>query len=467
MPLLHHHVDFVAALRAAGLRVSVAEGLDALRAVEHVDLLDREQVRTALAASLAKRHQQREQFDVVFDLFYPAVPGADGPAPLADGAPQPAPRGNPLDDPVRTRLREELAGYLLDGHERVLETVAREAVAAFGAVPGRHAGEPSWSRLAVLSRVSPETLMAQVLAAVLRGTQRGGIEEKRARVVVEQRIARFADRVGAEVNRLLAAQGDAADVARSAVRPSVDQVAFLGATRTDLARMRRAIQPLARKLATRLTLQQRRGSRGTVEFRRTIRAALSTGGVPVEVALRPKRPARTDLVVLCDLSESVTSFAHFTLLLVYALREQFGRVRAFGFVDELEEITRFFAPGGDALDAVTRLTAEADVVGLIGRTDYGRALDLFARRFPDAVGPRTSLLVLGDARSNYGSIALPTLQRLVDRARHAYWLNPERRALWDTGDSRASDFAAVLPMVECRNLSQLGEFVAELAPVRR
>jgi hypothetical protein len=171
-------------------------------------------------------------------------------------------------------------------------------------------------------------------------------------------------------------------------------------------------------------------------------------------------------VVLCDLSESVTAFAHFTLLLVYALREQFGRVRAFGFVDELEEVTRFFRPGGDVLDAVTRLTAEADVVGLLGRTDYGRAFELFARRFPDAVGPRTSLLVLGDARSNYGAIALPTLRRLAERARHAYWLNPERRGVWDSGDSRASDFAAVVPMIECRNLTQLSAFVAELAPVR-
>jgi len=464
--LLDRHVAFVAALREAGVRVSVAEGLDAFRALEQVELLDRDQFRVALAASLVKRQQQRAQFDTVFDLFYPPVPGDDGPVEVTGGAAPPVPRGNPLDDPVRTRLRAQLADYLVEGDDRALEAVARESVAAFGAVPGRRAGEPSWSRLAVLSRVSPETLMAQVLAAMLRG-ERGGIDETRARTIVERRIGRYTDRVAAEVSRLLAAQSDAAEVARSAVRPAVDEIAFLGAGRADLARMRREIQPLARKLASRLTLQQRRGSRGTVEFRRTIRAALSTGGVPVDVALRPKRPGRTDLVVLCDLSESVSAFAQFTLLFVYALREQFGRVRAFGFVDELEEVTRFFTPGGDVLDTVARLTAEADVVGLLGRTDYGRAIELFARRFPDAIGPRTSLLVLGDARSNYGDVALPTLRRLTGRARHAYWLNPERRALWDTGDSRAGDFAGVMPMVECRNLRQLSAFVGELAPVRR
>jgi uncharacterized protein with von Willebrand factor type A (vWA) domain len=185
--------------------------------------------------------------------------------------------------------------------------------------------------------------------------------------------------------------------------------------------------------------------------------------VPLTTLHRPRRPLKTDLVVLCDISESVSSFAHFTLLLVYALREQFSRVRAFAFVDELDEVTRFFTPGADVADTVRRLAAEADVVAFLGRTDYGRAFEFFADRFPDVIGPRTSLLVLGDARSNYGDLALPVLERMVGRAKHAYWLNPERAAIWDTGDSRASEYGAVLPMIECRNLEQLSEFVRSLA----
>jgi uncharacterized protein len=178
---------------------------------------------------------------------------------------------------------------------------------------------------------------------------------------------------------------------------------------------------------------------------------------------RPRRPLKTDLVVLCDISESVSSFAQFTLLLVYALREQFTRVRAFAFVDELDEVTRFFTPGADVVDTVRRLAAEADVVAWLGRTDYGRAFEFFAARFPDVIGPRTSLLVLGDARSNYGDLALPVLEKLVEQAKHAYWLNPERAAIWDTGDSRAAEYGAVLPMIECRNLEQLSAFVRSLA----
>lgn len=467
MALLDRHVAFVDALRAAGLRVSTAESLDALAAVRAVELLDRDRFRTALAASLVKRQVQRETFDSVFDLFYPPLldaAGSSGP----DAVPPAAAEPSRLDDPVREALRRRLADFLAEGgHERRLDAIARDAVTAFGAVAGRRPGQPSWSRLAVLSRVSADTLMAGVLANVLGAAGRGGLAERTARTMISARIAQFERRVAADVGRRLAEQGDPGAVARSAVRPSIDEVAFLGATRADLARMRREIQPLARRLATRLTLEQRRGTRGAVDFRRTVRGAISTGGVPVVLSHRPKRPARTDLVVLCDLSESVTSFAHFTLLLVYALREQFGRVRAFGFVDELDELTRFFRPGGDVLEVVTRLTAEADVTGLLGRTDYGRAFELFARRFPDVVGPRTALLILGDARSNYGPVGVPTLTALAGRARHAYWLNPERRALWDTGDSRASDVAAVVPMTECRNLAQLAAFVRELAPVRR
>jgi uncharacterized protein with von Willebrand factor type A (vWA) domain len=159
----------------------------------------------------------------------------------------------------------------------------------------------------------------------------------------------------------------------------------------------------------------------------------------------------------------VTSFARFTLLLVYALREQFTRVRVFAFVDDLDEVTRYFHPGADPVAAISRLDSESKVRGWYGRTDYGRAFRLFDEHYPDAIAARTSLLILGDARSNYGDPGLPELRRLAGRARRAYWLNPERLASWDTGDSCAGEVGQVVPMVECRNLAQLGDFVRDLA----
>ncbi|MEO9138379.1 MAG: VWA domain-containing protein [Jatrophihabitans sp.] len=463
--LLDRHVAFVTALREAGLVVSVAESLDAVRATGAIELLDREQLRAALAATLVKRQVHRPTFDSLFDLFYPAVTGETAALPSSRQAvprdPDASPRG-PLEDPRRDAIRDQLADFLRDGNRLDLEEAARAAVDAFGAVPGQPGAGRSWSRLAVLTKVSAQTLMAGLLEQMLVGQDRGGLAEVRARSMVNARIETFERAVSADVARRLAELTDAQTVARTASRPSIEHVSFLGASRKELAELRREIQPLARRLAARLAIDQRRGSRGALDFRATMRSSLSTGGVPMQTRHRPKRPLKADLVVICDLSESVTSFAHFTLLLVYALREQVSRVRAFGFVDELDELTRFFTPGGDVLESVTRLAEEADVTWLYGRTDYGHAFELFAKRFPDAIGPRTSLLILGDARSNYGSLALPTLTDLAGRAKHAYWLNPERHAAWDTGDSRASDYDRVVPMVECRNLAQLGQFVRSL-----
>lgn len=466
MTLLERHIGFVDALREAGLTISVAEGIDAVQSMRAVDLLDREQLRAALAATLVKRQAHRAAFDRVFDVFYPPVTGASAapPSPTVPTREPDAAHRGPLEDPVRDRIRADLAAFLRDGDVRLLDVVAREAVEAFGRVPGRVPGEPSWSRLAVLERVSARTLMAGLLEQFLAaGDGRGGLAEQRARTTINDRIARFEQRVDVDVRRRLAEAGDAASVVRSSARPTIERVNFLSATRAELVAMRREIQPLARRLATRLALDQRRGNRGTLDFRRTIRASLSTGGVPLTTRHRPRRPLKTELVVLCDVSESVSSFAHFTLLLVYALREQFTKLRAFAFVDELDEVTRFFASGGDPLDTVTRLVDEADVTWLLGRTDYGRAFELFAQRFADVIGPRTSLLILGDARSNYGDLALPVFARLAGAAKHAFWLNPERRAIWDTGDSRANEYGAIVPMVECRNLAQLAEFVHDLA----
>jgi hypothetical protein len=278
------------------------------------------------------------------------------------------------------------------------------------------------------------------------------------------RVSRFEQLVEAEVHRRLAAERGEEQVARSAVRPSTERLDLLRATDSELAEIRRAIQPLARRLATRLAASQRHGRRGKLDFRRTIRASLSSGGVPMQTVSRPRRPRRTDLVIICDVSESVSSFARFTLLLGDALREQFTGVRVFAFVDELDEVTNLLAPGTDVLDAIAQLDRLGRVRGWYGRTDYGRAFELFDRRFADAVTPRTALLILGDARSNYGDPNTATLARIAHRARRAHWLNPERRGAWDTGDSCASAVSAVVPMSECRNLAQLGEFVHALTP---
>jgi uncharacterized protein with von Willebrand factor type A (vWA) domain len=475
MSLLDRHAGFVAALRDAGLPVSPVEGIDAVLAIALIDLADREGLRAAYAGTVVKSPAHRPAFDTLFDLWFPPVIGeparsatgtgeADGGAADDDSAtdrrvPVEARRApRPGRDPALDALRDRLARLLAAGDDAALRALARTAVARYGmaaAAPGRQ----SWFSYSVLRALSPETLMARLLREVLAGRERGGMAERVARQQLAARIAAFEDMIVADVRRRIAEDSGLEKIARASVRPPLDQVDFLRATRADLAALRRAVHPLARRLGTRLAARRRRGRRGRLDFRRTVRASLSTGGVPVVTHHRPPRPHRPELVVICDVSSSVAAFAHFTLLLAFALREQFAKVRAFAFVDTVDEITRFFSPGVDVADAMTRLAREADVARLGGRTNYGRAIEAFAERYGDAVNPNTSLLILGDARSNYGPLATRTLTALADRVRHAYWLNPEPRADWDTGDSAASTYAEIVPMHECRNVAQLTEFI--------
>ncbi len=194
--LVDRQLAFVAALRTAGLTVSVAEGLDAAHAATAIELADREQFRAALAATLVKRQLHRPAFDRLFDIYYPPLTGLAEAAAADVAVP-----GSGLDNPVRDRIRADLAGYLRDGDDGELRAVARAAVTAFGAVPSRAAGRPGWSRLSVLDRVSAQTLMAGLLANFLAGEQRGGLAEQRARTLINDRIARFESAVEAEVRR--------------------------------------------------------------------------------------------------------------------------------------------------------------------------------------------------------------------------------------------------------------------------
>ncbi|MEU4516434.1 VWA domain-containing protein [Nonomuraea wenchangensis] len=451
--LVDRHVGFVRALREAGVPVSVAEGLDAANALRVVELADRESLRAAYAATLVKKPAYRPGFDVLFDLWFPATTTGLR-----------APREEPVDPETATveELRAYLAQLLTDGGEAEMRAFAQAMVSRFGRQQASGPGRQNWFSYSVLRALSPETLMARILREVLAGQERGGLAEKTVRQRVNSGIRRFEEEVATDVRRRIAEDSGVERTARSAVRPPLDQIDFLRITKADLARLRREVHPLARRLAARLTIKHRKGRRGRLDFRRTVRASLQSGGVPLTTHFKPPRPHKPELVILCDTSDSVSSFAHFTLLLTYALREQFTKVRAFGFVDTVDEITKFFQPGADVVEAMTRLANEADMVRF-GRTNYGHSLETFAERYGDAIGPKTSLLILGDARSNYQPPALDLLKSLAGKARHAYWLNPEPRQQWDTGDSVASDYATIVPMHECRNVAQLTAFIETLA----
>ncbi|MGE3285660.1 MAG: VWA domain-containing protein [Pseudonocardia sp.] len=463
-----HLVEFVAALRRHGVAVGPGETVDAAQVLAVLDLLHREHLREGLAAALLRRSGQRQAFDTLFDLYFPAALGAgvgEVEVPRIDDA-----DGGPVDVEA---LRDVLAGLLRDGDTQALAELARAVVDALGRAgaggPGaRGAGtagsRPSWSAYQALRLLSPETLLARILDD-LRGPDATPFEVEVLRREIRERIAAFRSMVLDEVRRRTAELRGRDQVARTAVAKQVEQVEFLSAHAEQLAQLRRTVQPLARRLASRLAVRRRHARRGTLDMRRTLRRSMSTGGVPMRPAYRTRRPGRPELVVLCDVSGSVAGFSHFTLLLVQALREQFSRVRVFAFVERADEVTHLFAPGAELSGVMSRVLREADLVTFDGHSDYGSSFGGFAEFWGDAVGPRTSLLVLGDGRTNFRDPNLAVLKRLAGQARHAHWLNPEPRRLWGSGDSAALRYADVVPMHECRTAGQLATVVESLLPV--
>jgi uncharacterized protein with von Willebrand factor type A (vWA) domain len=447
--LLDRHIEFIEALRGAGMPVSLAEDLDAVHAVTHLDLLDRDALRAGYAATLVKRASYRPSFDAIFDLFFPPLLGAGAASTLAEE--EPAERDSA--EALRT-FRDALADALTEGDQEALAELAREGVGRFGQMRGRGQGMSSWSAYNTLQRTSPDTLILRIVQGLL-----GEMDNDSAMSTATRRVDGFTKLVETEARRRIAEEKTPSYVASATLRPTIDQVAFLGMRKADLEQMRREIYPLARRLATRLAKEQHARRRGPLDFRRTVRASVSTGGVPLTTHHRPKRPHRTELVVLCDVSGSVANFAQFTLMLVFALRDQFTKVRAFTFVDDVHEVTHHFRPGADIGETLSELAASVQHASMWGRTNYGRAFTRFLDKHPDALGPKTSLLVLGDARSNYSDLSLPTVKQIVSQTRHAWWLNPEHTRQWDTGDSAARPYGELIAMVECRNLTQLGEFV--------
>jgi uncharacterized protein len=453
MALLDRHIAFVEALREAGVPVSLAEDIDSATALTSVRWADREVLRAAYAATLVKRHAHRSSFDAIFDLFFPVMLGGGV---AAEGAASEEPASGDNADALNA-LRDRLEAALAERDEEALRRLASEAVGRFGAMPGRGPGLSSWSAYTALQRVDPVGLIDRVLQAL--GAE---LTDEVARAWVAGRAGGFRRLAEADARRRIAEEKGPDHVARTTLRPSIDTLDFTAARQEDLIEMRRQIQPLARRLATRLTKEHHATRGRALDFRRTVRASMSTGGVPITTHHKPKRPHRTELVVLCDVSGSVANFAQFTLLLVFALRDQFTKVRAFTFVDTVHEVTEHFVPGADVGDVMAELAGSIQHAAMWGRTNYGRAFTTFTREYADALGPKSSLLILGDARSNYSDLALGELRTMADAARHAWWLNPEHPRNWSTGDSAAREYAEIVPMVECRNLTQLGEFVHDL-----
>lgn len=460
-----HLVGFVEALRAVGISVGPSETVDAGRVMATLGLGDRDVLREGIACAVLRRPDHRETYDAMFDLWFPAALGARAAVTEDDAADD----GSLPPDDVEA-MRQLLLDLLTDNpdladmDERLVAMIAR-IVEAYGKYSSSRG--PSFSSYQALKAMALDELEGKLLAGLLApyGDEPTPTQEQIAKALAAQRIAQLRKLVDAETKRRTAEQLGRDHVQMYGIPQLSENVEFLRASGEQLRQMRRVVAPLARTLATRLAARRRRARAGSIDLRKTLRKSMSTGGVPIDVVLRKPRPARPELVVLCDVSGSVAGFSHFTLLLVHALRQQFSRVRVCAFIDTTDEVTHMFGPEADLAVAIQRITREAGVYARDGHSDYGNAFVSFLQAFPSVLSPRSSLLVLGDGRTNYRNPAVDVLADMVTASRHAHWLNPEPKHLWGSGDSAVPRYQEVIAMHECRSAKQLAEVIDQLLPV--
>ena len=461
-------LDFSGLLRRNGVRVSTAEVLDAARALEAVGLEDPELAREALAATLAKRPDDRVPFDELFDLYF--FRPADARAAAAGSA-----------------LGAALEAAGVDGRaaERILELVAQAAarldpLARLGTGMGRGSLEPLL-RLAG-AQIDLQRMVNPLQTGYFWHRMMEAMGAADAEAALEALARRIGQELGEETGRKLAQVFGAKLAAlRHAVREHVaaeferrhrDFTArmmretlldkpFSRMSPEELVHLRAEVVRLAKKLRTQASLRRAVRRRGRLDAGKTIRRSLATGGIPFEIKRRRRRPERPRLVVLCDISDSVRHVSRFMLQLTHTLQDLFQRVRSFVFVADLGETTDLFSRAD--LDVAVDSAYAGAVISVYANSDFGRAFGQFRDRYLDAVTSKTTVIVIGDGRNNYRPTNAGALAAVRARAKRLLWLSPEPAALWGFGDSAMPDYAPLCDRIEVvTNLASLVAVIDDL-----
>ena len=472
---------FVQDLRVAGLPVSLSENIDAADAVRHIPIEDRNAFKYALAGTLVKNNSHWKTFETLFEVYF-SLRGkeyalSDDPNdPFAnmdfdesedgdeEGEGEGSGRGGGQGLSPE-ELAELLYQALMKGDEALMRALAKQAVKQFaGMEPGRPVGG-TYYLYRTLRNLDLDGMMERLMEQTREeaAEEMTSLDERLEKDEFENRIEKLRKEIEAEIRRRLVADRGAEAMAKTLRKPLPEDVDFMHASREEMANLRKAIYPLTRKLAVRLARKRRNKRKGQLDFRRTVRHSLEYGGVPAQLVFKYPRPAKPEIMVIADISGSVAAFARFTLHLVYAISGQFSKVRAFVFIDGLDEVTKYFEGVDDISEAVHRVNTEADVVWVDGHSDYGHAFEVFWENYGHEVGPKTTVLVLGDARNNYHASQAWIMKEISQKARKLFWLNPEPKAYWNTGDSIVGEYGAHCEgTFEVRNLRQLEKFVDNL-----
>jgi uncharacterized protein with von Willebrand factor type A (vWA) domain len=459
-------VEFAEVLRQNGLKVAMSETLDAARATTELGLDDREQFRAVLCCTLCKREGDVSTFDRAFDFYF-------------SGA---AKSFEQIDEALAKRLEEEgllqgddlkmilwmlpqlaagmspMAQAALSGDRALLAQLFRSAALQldFGRMQSSLQTGFFTRRMLVGAGVDRMRSDLQSLASELgaRGVTTDGLEVvsrylSEAMRKVEEAARQEVDRQGKA--RLKKATG------------GLNDRAFHTLSRREVEQAQRAVRALAEKLKTRLVRRARSRRKGALHPIRTLRKNLTTGGVPMVPQFRTRRPQRPEVVVLCDVSDSVRNASRMMLLFTYTMQELFTRVRSFVFVSEVGEVTKLFkdTPPEEAIDLATA----GKVISVASNSNYGNALAKFSRGWLGSVSRRTTVLVIGDGRNNYNPANVWALEDLKRKAKRVVWICTEPRTSWGFGDSEMNNYSkACSQVVTVQTLADLEQVAAQLVP---
>ncbi len=444
-------LGFCEELRNEGVAVGTSEILDAFAALEQVEWTSRDDFREALAATIAKSQDDRRAFELLFDRYFfrateaEAVQRGVGERGEAEAGEGEGGAGERLDlEELGEAIREAMAA----GDEDRLRDLARLAIAAFGRGEGSGVVGVDVQRIRRTLGLSAGTRPAE------------GEGEERPPIDRDQ-LTRFERHLRRELERDL--------IERTSTLPPSRPLAELDralptSPTQDLAAVHRAVSQMKRRLATLGHEQRGRRRSQTVDVRRTMRASLETGGVPLRLRYRPKRPRRPEIYVLCDVSTSVTSASVFFLSVLHALHDSFRKLRSFVFIERISEVTDVFESERDFAAVAEKISSEGGVADVSGYTDYGRVWLEFLTEISDELDPRSTVIVLGDARTNGREPHAEVFAQVAQRAGRLFWLNPEPKLYWNYGDSVMAAYERYCDgAFECWTTRHLENFVNVVA----
>jgi uncharacterized protein with von Willebrand factor type A (vWA) domain len=464
-------IEFANVLRRNGVRVSLSENVDAFRAVGLLGLEDPALFRSALRSTLVKRTVDLKPFDELFDFFFLGIGQSLSQADhrLMEQLGLTPPRFQQLLESVQELLGKmkghlsKLTRALLSGDNAELERLLREAVAL-----------ENQQRSAEGFRFTPFTRMAAGLGMnqlqeeierfkeMLQLMAQGGKEEvENIFRYVDQRLTDLYRMIRVVIEQEQRKQGlDHSDRNR---RASLSDKSFSYYTEEDIRRMNETVALLAQRLKNRLAVRRKKAARGRFDVKETLRKNLQFGGIPFRIELDRRQKTKPQVVILCDISDSVMNASRFMLQFVYSVQDLYSKVRSFVFVSDIGEVTQLFEDNDiqQAVEAALR----GDVIDVYSHSNFGRAFELFYKEFFPAITSKTTFVIIGDGRNNYNRPSEWVLREIKQKAKRVVWLNPENPRTWGVGDSEMPRYLLYCDIAEeCRNINQLYKVIDRIVP---